>query len=202
MSREDFGAAAVLDADLVGRFLVDGAGDVVADALVRLLRLLRRRRHARADGPDLVRENMVDVDIPWRRVAAAPRPWRGHSVETSRRRGYVVDIPRRRVAAVATTWTFRGDESRRRRAPDVSTRARTGSYAMTTRDLSSRALRMGTMSSSWFTHSARTASMPFSRIGSGSPMQKTHARPWSRMYLFSERAVAARVVAATCRGRR
>ena len=41
---------------------------------------------------------------------------------------------------------------------------------------------MGTMSSSWFAHSARTASTPFSRMGSGSPMQKTQLRPWSKMY--------------------
>ena len=39
-----------------------------------------------------------------------------------------------------------------------------------------------TMSSSWFAHSARTASTPFSRMGSGSPMQKTQLRPWSKMY--------------------
>mmetsp|Transcript_3947 Transcript_3947/g.13498 ORF Transcript_3947/g.13498 Transcript_3947/m.13498 type:complete len:335 (+) Transcript_3947:41-1045(+) len=46
------GRAAVLDADLVGGLLVDGAGDPVADGLVRLLGLLGRRRDARADGPD------------------------------------------------------------------------------------------------------------------------------------------------------
>ena len=38
------------------------------------------------------------------------------------------------------------------------------------------------MSVSWLTHSASTASIPFSRIGSGSPMQKTQLRPFSRMY--------------------
>ena len=47
------GRAAVLDANLVGGRLVHVFGDVVADALVRLLRLLRRGRDARADGPDL-----------------------------------------------------------------------------------------------------------------------------------------------------
>mmetsp|Transcript_45022 Transcript_45022/g.101648 ORF Transcript_45022/g.101648 Transcript_45022/m.101648 type:complete len:206 (+) Transcript_45022:360-977(+) len=59
--------------------------------------------------------------------------------------------------------------------------AHTGSYAITTRDLSSRALRMGTMSVSWFTISSVTAAMPCSRIDSGSPMQKMHMRPWSKM---------------------
>ena len=53
---------------------------------------------------------------------------------------------------------------------------------MTTRDLSSSDFRMGTMSSSWFAHSARTASTPFSLIGKGSPMQKTQLKPWSKMY--------------------
>ena len=38
------------------------------------------------------------------------------------------------------------------------------------------------MSVSCTPHSAMTASMPFSRIGSASPMQKTHVRPASRMY--------------------
>ena len=53
---------------------------------------------------------------------------------------------------------------------------------MTTRDLSSKAFKIGTMSFRLAPHSARTASMPFSRMGRDSPMQKTQERPWSRMY--------------------
>mmetsp|Transcript_9477 Transcript_9477/g.28467 ORF Transcript_9477/g.28467 Transcript_9477/m.28467 type:complete len:209 (+) Transcript_9477:271-897(+) len=60
--------------------------------------------------------------------------------------------------------------------------AQTGSYAMTTRDLSWSDLRIGTMSCSWETHSARTAPIPLSLTGRGSPMQKMHCRPLSRMY--------------------
>ena len=48
-----------------------------------------------------------DADIPWRRVAAAPRLGRGCSVETSR------------GGAVAGTRMFRGDELRRRRGWDA-----------------------------------------------------------------------------------
>ena len=51
--------------------------------------------------------------------------------------------------------------------------AQTGSYAITTFAGSSIPL----MSFSWLTHSASTASIPFSRISSGSPMQKTQLRP-------------------------
>ena len=47
-------------------------------------------------------------------------PRRGFTAESRRRRGRDVDIPWRRVAA-AGTWIFRGDESRRRRGWDVET---------------------------------------------------------------------------------
>mmetsp|Transcript_9087 Transcript_9087/g.21395 ORF Transcript_9087/g.21395 Transcript_9087/m.21395 type:complete len:230 (+) Transcript_9087:111-800(+) len=61
--------------------------------------------------------------------------------------------------------------------------AHTGSYAITTFDLSSRALRIGTMTSSCgMIDSFMSASRPFSRMGSGSPMHHTHIRPFSRMY--------------------
>ena len=63
------------------------------------VRRLRRRRGYSAEKSRATRE--CDVDIPWRRVAATPRPRRGHSVETEsrRRRGRDVDIPWRKVAA-------------------------------------------------------------------------------------------------------
>ena len=70
-------------------------------------------------GDESRRRRGRDVDIPWRRDAAPPRPRRGQSVET-RRRGRDADIPRprgrdadspwRRDAAAATR-TVRGDES-------------------------------------------------------------------------------------------
>mmetsp|Transcript_627 Transcript_627/g.1293 ORF Transcript_627/g.1293 Transcript_627/m.1293 type:complete len:233 (-) Transcript_627:108-806(-) len=61
--------------------------------------------------------------------------------------------------------------------------AHTGSYAITSRDLSSKALRIGTSTvSCGMIDSAMSASRPFSRMGSGSPMQYTHTRPFSRMY--------------------
>ena len=47
------------------------------------------------------------VDIPWRQVAATPRPPLGYSAETSR------------SDAAAATWIVRGDKSRRRRGRDV-----------------------------------------------------------------------------------
>ena len=55
-----------------------------------------------------------DVDTPRRRVAATPRPPRGHSVEASR------------GDAAAATWAFRGDESRRRRGRDADSPWRRG----------------------------------------------------------------------------
>ena len=55
-----------------------------------------------------------DVDTPRRRVAATPRPPRGHSVETGR------------GDAAAATWTLPKDESRRRRGRDADSPWRRG----------------------------------------------------------------------------
>ena len=80
---------------------------------------------ARASRPqcrtrDRSRRRRGRVDVPRRRVAAAPRLRRGHSEETGsrRRRGCDVDISRA-VTSRPATRIIRGDGSRRRRGHDV-----------------------------------------------------------------------------------
>ena len=100
-----------------------------------LARRVRSPRGYSADGSR--RRRGRDVDISWRRVAAAPRLRRGYSAGGSRRRrGCDVDISWRRVAAAprrrrgcsvetsrggaaAATRLFRGDESQRHRGGDA-----------------------------------------------------------------------------------
>ena len=57
---------------------------------------IRRRDAAAFEKPP---EHFCRVDIPRRRVAAPPRPRRGHSAETGSRRRRDVDIPRRPARA-------------------------------------------------------------------------------------------------------
>ena len=72
-----------------------------------------------------------DVDVPWRRIAATPRPRRGSSAATWIFRG---DVSRRgdstetcRGAAATTTWILRGDVDIPRRRVAAPPRARRGS---------------------------------------------------------------------------
>ena len=89
-----------------------------------------RSRRRRGDKTWIVRRRVAAAAATWifrgdeSRAAAAtrvvrgdespPRPRRGQSAETNRRRGRDVDSPRRRIAAAAATRTVRGDESRPR----------------------------------------------------------------------------------------
>ena len=66
-----------------------------------------RTEYSRGADNESRRRRGLDVDIPRRRLAAPPRPRRGHDAETSR------------DDAAAATWIFRGDDSRRRRGRDV-----------------------------------------------------------------------------------
>ena len=68
----------------------------------------RRLRRGSFRGDESRRRRGWDVAIPCRRVAAAPRPRRGYSVEINR------------GGAAAATWLLRADESRRRRGRDVA----------------------------------------------------------------------------------
>ena len=70
-------------------------------------------------GDESRRRRGYDVDIPWRRVAAAPRLRRGYSVETTPRLQRVNSAETSRGGAAATTWIFSRDESRRHRGYNV-----------------------------------------------------------------------------------
>ena len=72
------GGAAVLDADHVGAKLGDVGGDPLADVGVRVLRLLRRRDKARANGPDRL---VGDDDCLRVEEMLHLRAWAGRAVE-------------------------------------------------------------------------------------------------------------------------
>ena len=99
-----------------------------------------------------------DVDIPWRRVAATPRPGRGYSVEMFRE-----DESRRRRG-----WIFRGNKPRRRRGGNAKVRSRPAHGSGTRR----RRARSSTRSSSPRTATTRSPTTP-----SRSPARSARPRP-------------------------
>ena len=92
------------DVELLSEGLA-GLGGAAAGLPVSQMAMYERpgRTSKRAAAPP----RAADVDIPWRRVGATPRPRRGRSAETSR------------GDAAAATRIVRGDASRRRRDCDV-----------------------------------------------------------------------------------